>query len=1814
MQIQAYSQREIGKRDRLEDFTLQTEIKTPGDLHLLIMIVCDGAGGGDTGELASRLTANTIIEYIEISEETVVPRLLMQAVQEANRIVYGELHGTGTTSLGVIAVDLNDGEYGRLYIASVGDPRILLIRNNQIARLNIDHTLANEYIHAGQLSVQEANRLDNANYPTRVIGIEPDVQVDIGFYAEQGNPLVMAKRAFEIGKRGMLLQAGDTLVIATDGLFQKNTDNDRFLSNEDLLKHALDDNAERATAHLINYAKEKRSEDNISLALAFVPSHLRRAVRVGTGMTRRQKTLIFLGTFLAILLISFFALQASVTEIETQRLRSIQIVFNETSTQLAVPPTASTTPFPTNTGVPGPSATPLPTPVSEDQIGVQIFGDNTIAPAFAARVYFSPEESYLILDGGYRGDMQQAFVFMQPQTSLKLRHASYSAEEQLIDLQEYPNSDIFIHTGDFNKGNTRVELVENLLVSLNAKSTCLSAKMIPPDPNNPADAEKVALTCYIGLTGDCTYTLDGTEELRMPIGSRVLINLITSEVIEEGPVLFEEVKTYTDTVFNLTGRYDRSSCLSPFLDSDFDGVPYPQDLCEGELGKLEYSGCILPPGPDRDGDGVPDDIDACPDVAGLAEYSGCTKELALTLTTTISASPSLSPSPTLTKPEAIIDAAPISGRAPLTVRFSSIGNNGNSTGLSYLWNFGDGTTSTAKNPSHTYTKTGNYIVTLTIVGPGGTDSDSITIQVTAVTPTPLPTRAATATLIPTNQPTMTPVPAPRVSISYSPANPNKNQVINFNGNLLVGSGPVTSWQWNFGNGATSNVQNPNYTYTTMGIYTVRLTAIGPGGTSLVNTTITVGIAPTAIIEATPSNGNLPLTVNFNGTGSSPDISSYQWDFGDGTSSNLANPAHIYASAGTYTASLTVQNPIGSDTKTTTIIVDPVNSPNASFTTSVTGLLANFTSTSTGTINQWQWNFGDGSAIVSTGAPGDTSHTYATAGTYVVTLLAIGPLGTSTSSQTITVGNPPVAAINASPLSGAIPLDVTFNSASTGTIDTYYWNFGDGTTSSAQNPGSHIYATTGNYLVTHTVSNAVGSNSTTQPITAGNPPDCSFTPTPITGASPLAVTFTTPTSDGNTTQWVWNFGDTSTQSISYASPTTVTGDTSHNYTTDDTVYTVTLTASGPLGSCTSTATITTGTAVAVPITAAFTADTINGTAPLTVTFTDTSTGTPTSWLWDFGDGTTSTVQNPSHTFTTPGNYTTSLTVTNATGSGSSTQIITVNPPAAPAASFTHNYVNGTATPSNVTFTNTSTGIINSYHWDFGDGTSSTSMSPSKNYTTAGIYQVILTVSGPGGSSSASQTLNIGVVPSASFNPSAIDGPVGTTINFNNTSTGDISYWEWDFGDGSSKTTFTNPPTTDGDTSHTFTTAGIYPVTLLVRGPGGSDSAFTTIRIGDPPVADFTVTTATPWNAPAFLDFDATTSTGDIDSYSWDFGDGFSGLGSTTSHYYAASGTYTVTLTTTGPRGTDTFSMDVTLNSVPPIASFLAFPSCAPAGTNVLLYDVSSGEITYWEWDFENDGIFDLRIDKLNPPYWADTYHVYPVGIHTTTLRAVGPGGQNEFSQAIDIGVTCPVSLMSIQSSLAIELDAQMNIQPSVGAAPLGVQFSDNTQGNIQQWLWDFGDGNISEEATPFHVYTETGLYTVTLVVWDDFGFYSTTDTVIVFEASPTPTFTPSPTATLRPYKSPTPAPTGLPSDTPVPPPPPQVTSKPGSTRTPTSTATLTPSLTPTSTLSIAVTVIPSSTPNPEKTLAVTQVASPLPSATPIPTHTPRSHNDDDDDDD
>ncbi len=320
---------------------------------------------------------------------------------------------------------------------------------------------------------------------------------------------------------------------------------------------------------------------------------------------------------------------------------------------------------------------------------------------------------------------------------------------------------------------------------------------------------------------------------------------------------------------------------------------------------------------------------------------------------------------------------------------------------------------------------------------------------------------------------------------------------------------------------------------------------------------------------------------------------------------------------------------------------------------------------------------------------------------------------------------PVAKFKSNVTEGYAPFSVQFKDQSENATE-IYWDFGDGATSNQQNP-THTYSTAGNYTVTLTATNADGQSANTSEIKVKllQKPIAAFSASVTSGTAPLKILFTD-SSIGEATSFIWNFGD-GTNSRHAMNET-------HTFTKPG-IYTVTLTVTNAAGSNTvKKSNYIVVEALKVPK-AAFTANGISGSTPLAVLFTDSSTGSPTSWVWSFGDGITSTTQNPTHTYTKPGKYTVTLTVKNTVRSNKVTKpnyINVVAPLKPPVATFSASPTSGKA-QMKVMFTDKSTGGAGtSWLWDFGDGTTSTTHNPTHTYTKAGKYTVTFTTTNSAGS--------------------------------------------------------------------------------------------------------------------------------------------------------------------------------------------------------------------------------------------------------------------------------------------------------------------------------------------------------------------------------------------------------------------------------------------------------------------------------------------------
>ena len=701
--------------------------------------------------------------------------------------------------------------------------------------------------------------------------------------------------------------------------------------------------------------------------------------------------------------------------------------------------------------------------------------------------------------------------------------------------------------------------------------------------------------------------------------------------------------------------------------------------------------------------------------------------------------------------------------------------NTSTLGQGFAWNFGDGTTSSLQNPTHTYLATGTFDVQL-IVTTIKNCRDSIVKQVEL---RELPT----------------------ADFSLTPDSSCAPVLVDFT-NSSTGIGITHAWD--FGNGQTStNVTPPTQTYlqgyladTT---YYISLSVTNFCGTVVHTDSVIAMPKPTSIFGSNLNVGCSPFTVEFaNNSLGLPDT--YYWDFGDGT--NSSNPAalinHVFIT-GThdtiYTVMLVVSNECGTDTSFHQITVLP-NIVNAFFNTSITSgcedLTVDFTQYSTGA-NNTNWNFGDGN----TSTTYSPTHTFTNPGNYQVHLYINDGCSFDTATVAITVYPSPVVNFSFAPDSVCINEIFQFTNGSQN-LSNSTWSFGDGGTSNLFSP-SHAYAASGTYPVTLTGTSSTHgcTSSITKNVIVSVQPNPAFTVNPLAGCVPLSVNFTQVGT--NVSFQSWKFGDGNFSNL--ANP-------QHIFTQAGS-YTVGHYVEN-LNGCKDSA-FQIVTVYPVPLTNFTLTSTDPCFAPVTVNTNNLSTGS-TNFQWDFGNGITSNLTNETVIYANPGTYNVSLTATNIYGCEKTFVVpFTVYP--TPVAAFTVSSQT-ICEGQSVTFSSQSL-FADSLVWNMGDGTILIGNPVVYTYPIAGNYPITLSIYGAGGCSDIS-ILNPGIL----VNPKPIAGfdffniqnqdPLSGTVEFTNLSQNAIAY-EWQFGNGHSSTEV-NP-------IEKYYQAGIFEVTLIATNEFG-----------------------------------------------------------------------------------------------------------------------------------------------------------------------------------------------------------------------------------------------------------------------------------------------------------------------------------------------------------------------------------------------------------
>ncbi len=1013
----------------------------------------------------------------------------------------------------------------------------------------------------------------------------------------------------------------------------------------------------------------------------------------------------------------------------------------------------------------------------------------------------------------------------------------------------------------------------------------------------------------------------------------------------------------------------------------------------------------------------------------------------------------------------------------------------------WLWDFGDGTNST--NPgsvSKLYLSVGNYTVTLTL-----TDTSGCTKSIQHVV-------------------SIIPQPIANFSFTSPSCFGTAIQFTDLSVVPLPYNDIIVAWDWDFGDGTMphSTIQNPSHVYSVYSAtgWNVILTVTTNRGCSQTKTiNVTQIAAPVADFQVTAGSYSCvsPQSVHFTDlsqTNGGGNLMTWSWNFGDPASggSNIdhaQNPFHIYNTSGNKTVTLVVTNTSScTDTIIKTITVNALPAPDFTFTTPCLGnntLFTDATNPNSPGILSWAWDFGDGTG----GSPlQNPQHLFLTAGLHPVTLVVVNSNGcTNTITKTVIVNPKPVVDfIQTTPF--CQHAQVTFTSQAyvpagfTSFINSWVWEFNDGTPNQTGPVVVHTFLDVQlSHPVTLIATTSDGCVDSITKIVTGIPaPLADFTYIGI-GCLNQALNFydNSQTNGGGTiTQWAWNFDDPG----SGPNNTSPLKNPTHSFTSTG-VHHVTLTVTNANG-CSSPKTIDV-TINPKPVAAFSAANSCLGN--LTV-FTDASTsptGTIVTWAWDFGDGGTDNIQNPSWLFSTSGIHYVKLTVTNSNGCTDNITIpVEVYPTPVTAFSFT----SPTCAGNNVTFTDMSTtghGYIVRRIWNFGDGIFgyTTSASIVHQYVNGGPYSVILTVK-TSDSCTGTTTIpvNIQFAPIADFSVTNSLCSL-SPVQFNDLSQpnggGALTQWTWTFGDPSSGG---NNGSAQENPVHNFSGPGTYWVHMSVSnadGCVGRDSMQVTIFAN--PVANFTATNACQGNVTTFTDI-STSTAGTIVAWAWTFGDGGNSLAQNPTYTYSSGGTFPVTLVVTTSNGcVNTVTKQVQVWTKPNVMFSYTSPTCA--GSSVTFTDISTtshGYVTTRAWDF-GDG-------NTQTAPGPSVSHVYTSGGPYQVILTITTSDGCTNSATIPVQIQYnPISGFSWSTSGLCVLSL--------------VNFYDNSQqnggGQITTWAWTFGDpgsggNNISSQENPTHSFSAAGSFTVHLKVTNASGCYKDSSATVVIAANPTASFT------------------------------------------------------------------------------------------------------------
>ena len=463
----------------------------------------------------------------------------------------------------------------------------------------------------------------------------------------------------------------------------------------------------------------------------------------------------------------------------------------------------------------------------------------------------------------------------------------------------------------------------------------------------------------------------------------------------------------------------------------------------------------------------------------------------------------------------------------------------------------------------------------------------------------------------------------------------------------------------------------------------------------------------------------------------------------------------------------------------------------------------------------------------------------------------------------------------------------------------------------------------------------------------------------------------------------------------------------------------------------------------------------GQAPYPVRFLDQSAGSATAWHWDFGDGTTSTEQNPTHIFNRTGAYNVALTASNDQASDTSIQYRCIIVNTVPVANFTANATAG-RTPFTVQFTDQSTGATG-YQWQFGDGTTSTDQNAVHTYTQPGAYTVTLVASAADYGSVFTQKqgyITVTDPPTVGFSANVTAGISPLAVQFNESTTGLVPYFYWQFGDGG--TSFDLNPV------HIYNAAGRYTVSLYAIDSNGYQvktaenyinvtalvtptptvTATSTVTpvptaTGYSPVANFTVT---PQGSPDSMHILVTDTSVNATSVQYDLGDGTTTAYPNFRYTYWQVGTYTIKQTVTNAAGSSTKNVTVTIPVATPTTTSTAIGGDQGwytihgnvEGATVLFDQTTKGTIA--------QGVLKIPVYTTGAPY--RTYTVQMDGYTTVSGTITDHPGKD---QNVDITVNLTPASGQTQYNGPHTIPGTLQAEDyDLGGE--GVAYHDTTSGN------------------------------------------------------------------------------------------------------------------------------------------------------------------------